>query len=76
MTRQTPPGQASVLEAVRELVAAGEPASAVAVARRLGITRQAATRQLLALERKGLVTDTPRIVRSGHWTINEGAKGG
>jgi predicted ArsR family transcriptional regulator len=62
-------GQEGVLTAVRELAAAGGKVSAVAVAAKLGITRQAATRQLLLLERKGFVCDVRRKVRSGNWAI-------
>lgn len=62
-------GQEGVLTAVRELAAAGAQVSAVAVAERLGITRQAATRQLVLLERKGFVRDVPKKVRSGNWAI-------
>ena len=69
MTRQTPPGQAAVLEAVRELAAAGERASDLTVARKLGVSRQVAAKQLRALEKKGLVRDRPRVVRSGQWEV-------
>lgn len=61
------PRQADVVAAVRELTAAGEPASASAIARRLGISRQLASRQLGALERKGILADVPKVVRSGTW---------
>lgn len=63
------PGQADVLAAVRALTAAGEAASAIAVAARLGMTRQHVSRQLAALERKGFLRDVPKVVRSGHWTL-------
>lgn len=63
------PRQQDVLTAVRELTAAGVQASAIAVAERLGITRQQATRQLVLLERKGFVRDRPKRVRSGHWEV-------
>lgn len=62
-------GQENVLAAVRELAAAGGKVSAVAVAAKLGITRQQATRQLVLLERKGFVRDRPKKVRSGHWEV-------
>jgi predicted ArsR family transcriptional regulator len=61
--------QEDVLTAVRELTAEGAQASAIAVAERLGITRQQATRQLVLLERKGFVRDRPKRVRSGHWEV-------
>ncbi len=70
--RPTPgatPAQTDVLEAVRALAAEGVQVSAVAVAERLGVTRQVATKHLLALERKGRVRDVPRIVRSGRWEV-------
>lgn len=63
------PRQADVIEAVRALSEAGLQVSAVAVGERLGIPRQVATRHLEALERKGLIADVPRIVRSGHWAL-------
>lgn len=62
-------GQEGVLAAVRELSAAGGKVSSVAVAERLGISRQQATRQLVLLERKGFVRDVPKKVRSGNWAI-------
>lgn len=61
------PRQADVLAAVRELTAAGEQASTIAIARRLGISRQQTARQLELLERKGLLADVPKVVRSGTW---------
>ena len=63
------PGQEAVIEAVRALGSEGAQVSAQAVADRLGITRQAATRQLVLLERKGFVRDVPRLVRSGNWAL-------
>jgi Mn-dependent DtxR family transcriptional regulator len=69
--KRPPPGQRAVLSAVRQLGANGQQASAVAVAEKLGISRQVATRQLEALERKGLLADVPKVVRSGHWALTE-----
>lgn len=63
------PGQEAVIEAVRALSSEGAQVSAQAVADRLGMTRQAATRQLVLLERKGFVRDVPRVVRSGNWAL-------
>jgi DNA-binding IclR family transcriptional regulator len=63
------PAEQAALEAVRALVAAGEQPSSYAVAERLGIARQVAHRHLLALERKGLVRDVPKTVRSGLWSV-------
>lgn len=78
MTHRLPakpsPGQESVLAAVRELAAAGAQVSAQAVADRLGISRQQATRQLALLERKGFVADVPKVVRSGHWALTPAGK--
>jgi DNA-binding IclR family transcriptional regulator len=63
------PAEQATLDAVAALVAAGEQPSSYAVAERLGIARQVAHRHLLALERKGLVRDRPKRVRSGHWEV-------
>lgn len=63
------PAEQATLEAVAALVAAGEQPSSYAVAERLGIARQVAHRHLLALERKGLVRDVPKTVRSGLWSV-------
>ena len=68
------PGQEHVLAAVRDLLAAGETASAIAVAARLGMTRQHVSRQLAALERKGFLADVPKVVRSGHWALTPAGK--
>lgn len=62
-----PAWQAHVLDAVASLTAQGQQASAHAVAERLGITRQCASRQLHALEAKGLLRDKLVMVRSGNW---------
>jgi Mn-dependent DtxR family transcriptional regulator len=79
VTRRAPPTapsprQADVLEAVRALTAEGLPASAVAIAARLGISRQLTMRQLAALERKGILADVPKVVRSGHWALTPAGK--
>lgn len=78
MTRRLPekpsPRQEDVLEAVRELTAAGVAASAVAIGDRLGIPRQVASRHLVALERKGYLADVPKVVRSGHWALTPAGK--
>jgi DNA-binding IclR family transcriptional regulator len=63
------PAEQAALEAVRAITAAGEQPSSYAVAERLGIARQVAHRHLLALERKGLVRDVPKTVRSGLWSV-------
>jgi DNA-binding IclR family transcriptional regulator len=68
------PGQEGVLAAVRQLTAEGATVSAVAVAERLGMTRQHVSRQLVALERKGFLTDVPKVVRSGHWALTPAGK--
>lgn len=39
------------------------------IAARLGISRVGASHQLQALERKGLVGDIPKTVRSGRWAL-------
>lgn len=56
---------------MRELTAAGEATSATAIAARLGISRQLASRQLALLERKGFVRDVPKVVRSGRWALTK-----
>lgn len=68
------PRQEDVLAAVRALTEAGEAASAIAVGERLGISRQHASRQLAALERKGFLADVPKVVRSGHWALTPAGK--
>lgn len=68
------PGQEDVLAAVRALTEAGEAASAIAVAERLGFSRQHVSRQLALLERKGLLVDKPKVVRSGHWALTPAGK--
>lgn len=78
MTRRRPTPatvrQEEVLSAVRALIAAGERASAYSVGERLGCSRQVANRHLLALERKGLLADVPKVVRGGHWTPTPAAR--
>lgn len=66
--------QDEVLAVVRALIAEGERASAYTVAERLGCARQVAHRHLLALERKGLLADVPRVVRGGHWAPTPAAR--
>ena len=39
------------------------------IAARLGISRDGARAQLRALERKGLIGDVPKTVRSGRWAL-------
>ncbi len=68
------PRQQDVIAAVRELAAAGEQTSASAIAARLGISRQLASRQLAALERKGFLADVPKVVRSGNWALTPAGK--
>lgn len=68
-SKRAPSWERHVLEAIELLTAAGKPASAQAIAKRLGITRQCASRQLHALEAKGLVVDPLVTVRSGHWKL-------
>ncbi len=74
IARKRVPGPATArqedyLEAIRALAAEGAQTSAQAVADRLGVARQVATRRLLELERKGLIRDKPKLVRSGHWVV-------
>lgn len=66
--------QEDVLAAVRALTEAGEAASAAAVAARLGLSRQQASRQLALLERKGFVADVLKVVRSGRWALTPAGK--
>ena len=68
------PRQADVIDAVRALTEEGLQASAIAIAERLGISRQLATRQLAALERKGFLADVPKVVRSGNWALTPAGK--
>lgn len=39
------------------------------VAALVGVTREGARVQLHALERKGVIADVPKVVRSGKWTV-------
>lgn len=39
------------------------------IAAAMGITHSGARRQLHALEKRGLIGDVPRTVRSGTWTL-------
>lgn len=67
--------QLEVLKAVRELATElGHQPTASDVARRLGITRLGARRQLQALEAKGLLSDVPIQVSSGKWEVTEAGK--
>lgn len=68
------PRQHDVIDAVRALTAEGAAASASAIAARLGISRQLASRQLAALERKGFLADVPKVVRSGNWALTPAGK--
>lgn len=79
MTRRRRPQPATdrqdeVLAVVRALIAEGQRASSYTVGERLGCTRQVAQRHLLALERKGLLADVPKVVRGGHWTPTPAAR--
>lgn len=47
----------------------GRGPSTVEVAARMGISRMGAFRQLQALERKGVIGDVPKVVRSGRWAL-------
>lgn len=61
--------QKLVLNAVRVIGGQGGQASAIAVADKLGVSRQVVTRHLLELERKGLIADIPKVMRSGFWRV-------
>ena len=64
--------QRDFLAAVVELTAElGHAPSAADIAARLGMSRQGAEKQLHALETKGLLSDVPRMVRSGQWQLTE-----
>jgi len=58
----------AVAELTREL---GRSPSAADIGARLGMSRQGAEKQLHALEAKGLLSDVPRMVRSGQWQLTE-----
>lgn len=45
--------------------------SAEEVAKKLGISRQGASKQLIELEEKGFLKDSARRVRSGRWKLTE-----
>lgn len=66
--------QREIIRAVLELPLEGEQASIDAIARRFGIARNAARQQLLALEKKGFLEDTPVMVRSGNWRLTKRAR--
>lgn len=58
------PRQAEILAAVIEL-GRGDPPNATTLAKRFGMTRQAATQALEKLERQGLLENIIRPVRTG-----------
>lgn len=58
----------TVVDLKREL---GRDPTASDVARKLGIGRTGARKQLMALQAKGLVRDVPVEVSSGHWQTTE-----
>lgn len=39
------------------------------IAARLGVTRDGCRSQLRALEKKGIIGDVPKMVRSGRWAL-------
>jgi hypothetical protein len=49
----------------------GRAPSAADVAARTGLTRLGARRMLMACEAHGLISDVPRVVRSGQWALTE-----
>lgn len=49
----------------------GRGPSTVEIAARMGITRDGCRSQLRALEKKGLIGDVPKVVRSGEWALTE-----
>lgn len=63
------PSHKAVLDTVRRLVRDGKPASAHRVARELGVSHQYAGKVLALLEKRGLVRDQPKVVRSGNWVL-------
>ena len=65
--RALTPRQKAYLEAVRVLAPTLPQAPTAAdVARHLGITRKGARQPLLALIRKGYLTDVPVVIRAGY----------
>lgn len=64
--------QSEFLDAIRVLTAElGRAPNATEVGKRLGIGRDGARKQLMALAAKGIVADVPKMVSSGQWAIVE-----
>lgn len=64
--------QKALLECVHNLTqSTGKAPSALAVARRLGISRITARERLKLLETEGLLQDLPRTVSSGLWALTD-----
>lgn len=67
--------QSEYVEAIAALTRElGRAPSAVAIADRLGVSRTGVRSQLKALEKKGLIRDVPKEVRSGKWRLTRAAK--
>lgn len=66
--------QSEYLAAVAALTAEGGPPSAVAIAAKLGVSREGVRSQLKSLEAQGLLRDVPKEVRSGKWKLTKAAK--
>jgi Mn-dependent DtxR family transcriptional regulator len=62
---------AAIVALTREL---GRAPSAVAISERLGVSRTGVRPQLRALEKKGLIRDVPKEVRSGKWKLTRAAR--
>ena len=70
-----PDSRDELIAAVAALIAeTGEPPSAAAVAKRLGVTRIAARRRLKEAEALGLLEDVPRTISSGKWRLSHVSK--
>lgn len=76
MTKPPTPRQLQILAAVRELTGElGRKPSATEIAARVGVTRHGILVQLRALETKGLLSDTRKLVSLGKWEVTgEGEK--
>lgn len=57
---------------IDQITARETPPSTVELARHFGVSRQAMQQTLHALEKRGVLEDAPRVVRSGKWRVKGG----
>jgi predicted transcriptional regulator len=69
------PYQRELVELIATRARGGEPPSTVELAKHFGVARQTMAETLHALERRGVLEDTPRLVRSGKWRVTAADKG-